>query len=285
MHISSSDSPGKVDSFLADNYGFSLWEFTSCLDQLLHIEYGKKSRNYSISIIKEEVKKLRNIKISLIKRLDKHQRNLKFALKQTDSIKKYKLRPLINEIEKEISYLNWSPGYHPRGDHPQLVDHLKFHNLVAAIWAQIIRKDKLISRPNWILIKEIETKRIDWSIIADLLDWFKIRLEETKYSVFLKSDFDPDILRRQYYKFIRSQDHKDLIIGELLCYMLPWAIYFREVLKDPSIIPKKYRPVMPKKFPPLMIKISKNKIEHINMNKLKPRNRHFIVFPTGETLP
>lgn len=282
MSINVKDSPSKVDSNLIENYGFGLWDFCMCLQNLFISETGEKNIYYQSLTVREEIERLINLKKSLVKRLDSHQENVKILGKKTNSAKRYNLKPFFDEIDKEIEQINMHPVSWQSN---WIKSHLKFHNRVAAIWAQVIKKDKnsLLKEIKNLGSIEISTKKIDWPIIADLIEWFKLRFKETKYSVFFDYEniVDPGVLRRQYYKYKDNQ--KNVIVGDTMSYMLPWKI-FRVIRKNPPKWAKKVLPMFPKEFPSKMIKISKDKIETIDIRKQKGK-KVYIIFPTGETLP
>lgn len=283
MSIDLEDSPSKVDSNLIENHGFGLWDFCLFLEGQFLRRFAEKSVFYQIYIIREEIDKLENLKKSLINRLKKHLKNLSVEINKDDLIKKYKLHPFFNEIDNEVNRLYSHPVF--RWTNRSRVN---FHNHITAVWTQVIKKDNNAPIKKWrdYLIDEISTIGIDWNVIADLIDWFKLRFKDTKYGVFFdyEKKIFPFVLRRQYYKYIKkNEEKKNLIIGDLST-LLTGKIY-KDNLVSPPAWTKKGLEELPNKYPPFIIKISKSDIETIDIRKQKDKKKIYIIFPTGETLP
>jgi len=280
MSIFVNDPPIKVDKYLTNKYGFCLWEFCYCLENMLIKEYAVQSLIYQASSTKEKTEKLKKIKSDLLKKLDKHQKDLAFARKASDTINSYKLKPFLNVIDEEIKSLLSHRLFDAKKN---LKSHLQFHNKIASIWAQVIKKDKASVLYQ---IKEfayifLSTKGIDWDTISDLLLWFRPRFKKTKYSLFFRyKDIDPDVLRRQYYKY--KGKYKETIELDTSLYMIVWKVLKFSNKSSLNFALTDYHP-LPKEFPPWTIKISKDKIEKIDYSHTG--KKYFIIFPTGETLP
>jgi len=243
-------------------------------------EYAVQSLIHQASSTKEKTEKLKNIKLSLLKKLDKHQKDLAFARKASDTINRYKIKPFLDVIDEEIKSLLTHRLFDAKKN---LKSHLQFHNKIASIWAQVIKKDKasVLCQIKEFAYISLSTKGIDWDTISDLLLWFRPRFIKTKYSLFFRyKDIDPNVLRRQYYKY--KEKYNKTIESDTSLYMILWKVlkFYNESSLNFALTDYHH---LPKEFPPWTIKISKDRIEKVDYSHIG--KKIFLIFPTGETLP
>jgi len=188
-------TPQELNSFLIEEYNFGLHPFALILSQTLTgtdiSEFVIAPNKEIASDIKEKLLNLKKKIISVIADCDQYlleDSDLKNLLKKNKKkaegivAKEYKMRFFFKTVNKIIKYLDLDMKFrHPGAP-------IKKRNLIASSWAHLLQDNGY---------------KIEWDIIADLLDWFGEILKP--YDIYKEinpksEESDLEYLRNQFYR-------------------------------------------------------------------------------------
>jgi len=234
-------SPKELNSFLLEKYKLGLFEISFILAYILrmgdHARIPRSAFNPDIPIT-AVLKDLKNRLTNWHKKTIKLMFECEAMLRGGDRISYYRdnkeiigdgIRISIGRTirKEEDNYFDFDIDYHPT---VHLIDTMMCMGVGAPV------KKKTLILIAWGLLFLNCNSRIPWNIIADLLDWFKVRLAECCYcKEFSSSKGYEDInhLKNQYY---RNNNKYDLVKGYLSTIRLGKEVLFAKDFVD--IIPQ-----------------------------------------------
>jgi hypothetical protein len=193
-------TPEEVNSFLIEKYGLGLLGFSFIVANILKIEYHRKRINYQIS--EDMIKKFQNLKNKIIDTMLDYEASVfrwsdrKICYKKNwgkiekEVLTDYKLNEFFKEINHGISILKYRRALkHPGAP-------IKIRNQITSSWALSIKK---------------RGRRIDWELIAELIDWFWQKLKNHEPYADLKPTYestDTEYIKNQFYRNKNKHDIK-----------------------------------------------------------------------------
>jgi len=242
------------DSFLIQEYGYGIWNFSYCLADMIIRKEGKYGLHPQTELprilltnrneyLREEIKVRKDLKTYNIEKLDNSLRGTGWEKDKETQINfiidAYDLKPFFKHLDNEIE--GFKSSMMKKGRTPET------RYQIASIWAQILKGKR----------------GTNWACIEYLLGWFFKKLFKTSYCKILGNeyvDFYRSGLRDRYY--VKKRDEKNR--------------------KDIEIFRERF---FPTKWPLRLSRIEfKKDYIHISHQFDEPNeNSALIIFPDGET--
>ncbi len=228
-------SPSGLNEFLKERWNLDLWPFANLLFIVLEKSFIKSKRNLKLtSFLKYDSIELKSFKdklLNLKKRITEMTQEINDVFWGDVARRELKLHNLRNEDGK-FPYENFEMIFfqeHAISEYFDLIDYYVWNidrELKNRRPGPLINKRNLLASM-WALYLKDENKKVDWDLLAKIIDWFWRILSSYKFYEGLKPQVWID--RNSGDKI--EQTFSDYLENQFLKYRQRWDIFYKEYLK------------------------------------------------------